>query len=349
MERKRQAKEPVNQFAIYEISISEIEQKSMFSSMDPALAVQKAPELFEGIFKGARKLDLQRGKKAKDGSIEAEHFPNDIISVHENVYFLRIHNNKKQKVVEKTGTSTNGVPDYEENTYISNPYCYVVIDNRYEKGICQMAIQKNSAWGDTNRVRKLLQHTFNREFGAAEIPLKVTIAAKMRPSKIWEFCKQRCSEGEDVIQRITFDFPNQAKLTPRERIANPQGYIKHLSRMMELTDAIKTHISVEYSNADPEAIEKNADNLANIVRICKNTTYNLSIYFRSYGIYKCDDQVRAMYPMKQELLDSFRANWEELPYEEKYGLFNWCNYVYEQSKQFDHVERIPTKRRRKHS
>ena len=342
--QKLDKKAPVNQFMIYDVTITETEQMHAFEKLDRETAIKNAAEIFGGCFNG-RKLNLYRTIRV-NGEYEPETLENDILSVHDDVYLLRVNNKKKKTIVEKAETTTNGVPDYAENTYISNPYCYVVIDNRADKGICQMAIQKNSAFGEPNNVRRIIQDCLNTKLIADGIPLTITISAKMRPSKIWEFCQQRCNEGEDSIQRISFDFPNQKKIASHNRIAKPKGYIKQLAKVMALTDAIKTHISMEYTDADPNLIEKNAKDLAEIVRICKNKAYNLSILFRGYGLYKCDDNVRAMFPMQEKLLNAFWTKWEELPYEEKYGLFNWCNYVYKQSKMYDYVEQTPAKRHR---
>ncbi len=342
--QKLDKKAPVNQFMIYDVTITETEQMHAFEKLDRETAIKNAAEIFGGCFNG-RKLNLYRTIRV-NGEYEPETLENDILSVHDDVYLLRVNNKKKKTIVEKAETTTNGVPDYAENTYISNPYCYVVIDNRADKGICQMAIQKNSAFGEPNNVRRIIQDCLNTKLIADGIPLTITISAKMRPSKIWEFCQQRCNEGEDSIQRISFDFPNQKKMASPNRIAKPKGYIKQLAKVMALTDAIKTHISMEYTDADPNLIEKNAKDLAEIVRICKNKAYNLSILFRGYGLYKCDDNVRAMFPMQEKLLNAFWTKWEELPYEEKYGLFNWCNYVYKQSKMYDYVEQTPAKRHR---
>ena len=342
--QKLDKKAPVNQFMIYDVTITETEQMHAFEKLDRETAIKNAAEIFGGCFNG-RKLNLYRTIRV-NGEYEPETLENDILSVHDDVYLLRVNNKKKKTIVEKAETTTNGVPDYAENTYISNPYCYVVIDNRADKGICQMAIQKNSAFGEPNNVRRIIQDCLNTKLIADGIPLTITISAKMRPSRIWEFCQQRCNEGEDSIQRISFDFPNQKKMASHNRIAKPKGYIKQLAKVMALTDAIKTHISMEYTDADPNLIEKNAKDLAEIVRICKNKAYNLSILFRGYGLYKCDDNVRAMFPMQEKLLNAFWTKWEELPYEEKYGLFNWCNYVYKQSKMYDYVEQTPAKRHR---
>lgn len=343
--QKLDKKAPVNQFMIYDVTITESEQMHAFEKLDRATAVKNAAKIFGDCF-GGRKLNLYRTIRV-NGEYEPETLENDILSVHDDVYLLRVNNKKKKTIVEKAETTTNGVPDYAENTYISSPYCYVVIDNRSDKKNCQMAIQKNSAFGEPNNVRRIIQDCLNTQFVADGMPLTLTITAKTRPSKIWEFCKQRCGEGEDVIQRISFDFPNQKKVASHNRIANPKGYIKQLAKMMSLTDAIKTHISMDYTDADPNLIEKNARDLAEIVRICKNKAYNLSILFRGYGLYKCDDNVRAMFPMQEKLLNAFWTNWEQLPFEEKHGLFDWCNYVYKQSKLYDDVEHTPAPKSRR--
>ena len=242
---------------------------------------------------------------------------------------------------------TNGVQDYYPVPEESNPYSYVIIDNRVDEGICQIAIQKNSAWSGKLTLRNLLVTNINRYFLNENIPLQVEIVPKMRKSEIWEFCKQRCSEGQDAITQVAFDFPNQRKLARSNRIPNPTGYVKQLAHLMDLTDAIKTHIELDYTSANPDTLKQNASDLAHIVDICSNEEYQLMIKFRDYGKYKCGEIVRAMFPMKESLLNVFMSNWEENALsKENVELFNWCNYVYEQAKLFEYAEQTPDKRDR---
>ena len=169
----------------------------------------------------------------------------------------------------------------------------------------------------------------------------------MRKSEIWEFCKQRCNEGQDAITQVAFDFPNQRKMARSNRIPSPTGYVKHLAKLMDVTDAIKTHIELSYTNANPEALENNAKDLAHIVDICSNENYQLSIRFRDYGLYKCGEIVRAMFPMKEALLNVFMSDWTENALtKENVELFNWCDYVYEQAKLFEYAIETPAKRNR---
>lgn len=336
---------PLNNFVMYEIVISEAERILSNPKFPVTYALDNASKLFGSLFSG-KKLNIYQMRRKKDGP-EPEIYANDIMSARDGVYLLRLNNNKNTKMVEKANTATNGIPDYEENTYISNPFCYVVVDNRAEKGIRQMAIQKNSAWGDTAKVRDLLNQNLQRMFNDAGIPLDIHITPKMRTSKIWEFCKQRCSVGQDAIKRIAFDFPNQRKLSSIDRIQKPQGYVRQLANLMNLTDAIKTHISLEYEHADPDKLEENANDLAHIVNVCTHKDYNLSIQFKHYGWYKCNEMVRAIFPMEERLMNAFIHDFKSASAEgEKYELLNWCNNVYEQSKLFDYAEQIPNKRHR---
>lgn len=348
-QQKQDTSVPINQFVIYDVTISAAQQTLVNPSIEPKIALDNAKEIFGGCFAGKQ---LTLVKYGKDGQVDVD-YPNDILSAHNGVYLLRINNVKHKSLIKPADTTTNGVQDYNEILEETNPYCYVAIDNR--DGICQMAIQKNSAaWGDTNAVRWLLTSNINKLFVREEIPLEISIDAKMRPSEIWEFCNGQCEQNGDIIQSISFVFPNQEKIAKENRIQNPKGYIKELARLMKLTDALKTSISVNYASADPKKIEKNARDLSYIVRACKNTSYNLQIKFRDYGVYSCDDLVRAIFPMDESLIHAFRDDWGELNLAANidnptYGLFDWCNYVNEQSKLYTDVERIPTKRRRKYT
>ena len=346
-QQKQDTSVPINQFVVYEVTIREAQQTILNPSIEPQTALANAKQIFGSCFSGKR-LELVRYAK-ENGEVEAS-YPNDILSSHDGVYLLRINNIKQKSLVKPGDTTTNGFQDYNEIKEESNPYCYVVIDNR--EGWIQIAIQKNSAWGDPNNVRRLLVINLNKHFLREGIPLEVSIDAKMRQSEIWEFCDGQCNKNGDVIQSISFVFPNQTKIAQENRIKDPKGYIRELARLMKMTDAIKTSICLNYSSADPKKIEENAKDLAYIVRACQNTSYNLEVRFRDYGKYKCDDMVRAMFPMDESLIHAFWVtNWQELNYKENtdspiFGLVKWCDLVNEQSKLFTNAERIPAKRRR---
>ena len=156
--QKQDKKAAINQFAIYDVDIYAARQGLVDPIMSQEMALKKANELFGSCFEG-KKLNLA---KYDHNNISIVDYPNDILSTHDGVYLLRINNIKHKTLVKPAETTTNGVQDYEEITEDSNPYCYVVVDNRGSS--CQIAIQKNSAFGDPNTVRKLLMDNLNRQF-----------------------------------------------------------------------------------------------------------------------------------------------------------------------------------------
>lgn len=342
--QKQDKNQTINQFVIYQIHLTEAQNPKMFlRETDGSAVIDHAQEHFGSLF-GGNKLTL-RGKRKINGEMEDVIYPNDIINKHEGVYLLRINNRVMRTIVKEQG-ETNGIPNYEELQVESNPYCYVVIDNR--DGICQMAIQKNSAFGDPKNVRKILQENLSEQL-SNYYPLDLDLPMKVRPSKIWEFCKVQCGENGDAITRISFNFPNQKKIMATNRMDKKhlKGILKEANKMVEKTAALKMLISMDYSSAEPDVLEKNAEDFVQVIRECKDKSYNLSICFRDYGEYHCDGMVKAMFPMREELINSFRENFMNVPFEEKFGLIDWCNMVRDKSRIYENALQTPTKRHRK--
>ena len=342
--QKQDKKTAINQFVIYQIRLTETKNHRMFlKETDGSAIIDHAQQHFGSLFEG-KKLIL-RGNRKQNGVVENIGYPNDIISKHEDVYLLRINNRVMRSIVAASG-EVNGFTNYEEQQIESNPYCYVVIDNR--ESICQLAIQKNSAFGDPKHVQKILQENLHEQLNSL-FPIDLEISPKVRTSKIWEFCQAQCSENGDAITRISFNFPNQKKIMAANRIDTKylKGMLKEANKMVERTEALKMLISMDYSSAEPNVLEKHARDFVNIIRECKDKSYNLSISFRDYGEYRCDDLVRAMFPMNEELIHSFKDSFMDVPFDEKYGLIDWCNYVRDKSKIYENALQIPNKRHRK--
>lgn len=322
----------VNQFVIYDIEQSTPKQQLLHPVMSNEQALANAKQILEGCFMG-KKLLLH--KFNKDATIDFS-YPNDVLSVHNGVYLLRINNKKYKTLVRPADTTTNGVQDYTEVSEITNPYCYVVVDNR--DNICQVAIQKKSSWGDPGTVRNVLMVNFNYQFQQQGIPLYMEISPKMRRSEIEEFCAKQCGENGDHIKQISFVLPNQKNIPFNQRISNmfktPDEYMLELIRIMDITHAAKTFIKWVYKeDADMQGVDTVARQLATVLRVCRTTSYQLVVKFRDYGTYKCDDRVRAIFPMEEKLIRAFWNNWEELQFNqgEKYGLIAWCNQVLKKS------------------
>ena len=327
--QKLDSKQTINQFLIYDIDISADLQMSISEKLSREQALNESHHIFGSFFEGCQ-LRLTK-EKTSNGTRTEEPLENDILSKRDNIYLLRINNNKDVKITKEAGTTTNGIRDYKDFSIRSNPYCYVVIDNR--DGHSMLAIQKNSAFGSPNTVKKVLEQNINRLLKWEGYPLKLNLSLRNRPAETWQFCREREERG-DSIKQVAFSMPNQKYVGVSQRIQNPEGYIKGLVEFMDLTDAVKTNILVDYEKGSPDKLEEHAHNLAGIIQTCRNKSYHLSIKFRDYGTYMHNDHIKAMFPMKEELLLSFITKWKEVEFEGEFGLINWCDQVLRDSEMY---------------
>lgn len=334
----------INQFAIYDVVFYESQQTNAFTKVSAKSALEKAHKLLANYLSG-KQLHLTR-EVTRNGQRTIEPLLNDVLSKHEDVYLLRINNNKQVSKTVEAETTTNGVRDFIEIQDTSNPYCYVVLDNREDKHL--LAIQKNSAFGDPSIVRKILETNINFLLLSDNIPIELNLFLRTRAAETWEFCEKQCQENGDSITRISFTFPNQKKVDIAHRVPkDKRGVIHKLAQLSEYTDALKTLVQFDYTSADPAKLKTHASNFAEIIRYCNSTEYNLYIHFRDYGKYSCDDHVKALFPMREELITAFRTNWKEVPFENEFGLISWCDEVYQKSLIYKDREKAPRRRKRK--
>lgn len=343
MEKQEEKKQTINQFCIYDVVFYACPERNLFATISTDEALKNAHKLL-GKFLSGKQLHLTKEVK-RDGESTIETILNDILSKHDDVYLLRINNNRPKSLVKEADTMTNGIRDFEEIKEMSNPYCYVVIDNRENRHL--LAIQKNPAFRDTSAVAKILENSINDLLIMEKIPIEVHLPLRTRSSEIWEFCDKQCRENGDKIKRLSFAFPNQSRIDPRHRIPRAHGsYLSKLAELSEYTEAMTTLIQMDYEEANTKALEEQANDFAQIFRYCRNTAYKLEIHFRDYGKYKCDDRVKAMFKMDEELITAFRTNWECVPFDHEFGLVSWCNEVYQKAEIYKDREKTPKRRKR---
>lgn len=349
--QKQDKKAAINQFAIYDIGFeTEPQLETIHNKAEIETYFNQTKKCLHSILDG--KLTIYRKGKNGDPTI----YPNDMLAVHKDVYLLRLNNRKNTILVKQAETTTNGVPDYKEKTEESNPYCYIIIDNR--PGVTMMAIQKNSAWGDPLNVCGLLEQNLDRKM-LDTFGFHVRIYPRMREYEIWEFAHEQCHVNGDRLNGISFLFPNpkQVKFTDRIPAEFNKGYVGMLCRMMKRTNAISTLIQTTYDNVEPDVIKKISGDLAQIISYCRNSKYDLCLSFRDYGKYHCLDLVKALFPMQEELLNSFIHNFPEtsetpdadnISDAHDYGLIRWLDEIEKKALLYKDATKTPGKRRRKH-
>lgn len=359
--QKRDKNADINFFAIYEVCLSQAAQSNAFPKVEAdADPLAHAQLHFTQILAESplhlvkvKKRKSSKAKKQQTGNGETEdctRLLNDILAARDHVYLLRINNEKSKFITQQDGVEADGKTRYEEKKVQTLPYCYVVIDNRPAKqagGGIMLAIQKNSAFGDPENVRKILEDFFNRALNA--YGLQAGISQYTNSSEMWNFCHRMCNNG-DTIKRISFALPNQKKVALPARIPdkNNVGIIKQMSRLAEQTGAIKSLIQYYYEDVEPNLLEKHAQDFVNVFHVCKSQDYQLTVDFKNYGPYRCDEQVKVVLPMEETLLNAFRYGETqiELDDRQKMALYDWCDEVREKCKEYGIISQTPLKRHR---
>lgn len=320
------------QYVFYQVHLSRSQQTNIhLQHTDGTSLLEHAQEHFGSYFKG-RMLNLY--KKDKNGEVTL--VPNDILRQIDEVTVLRINNEQLKTLVKKVERPGGGIPDYREEKQESYPFSHVVIDNR--PGICQMAIEKSSTWnGSTDTVRDILQEWFKVRL-SDDYGLDISIDQKWQESEFWEFVEHRCRNTGDVLKEIKFDMLNSDHVTPVRNTEEPlSGFVKAMTDMTRMMDMLKTTVVMEPKEDSSISRTDKYEDLAQMVRLCSNNSYHLSVRFSNYGWYKSNEWVKAMFELPVTAFSNFvngsPAMSPDKP-EGEYELVQWLDDVIKETEQY---------------
>lgn len=86
--------------------------------------------------------------------------------------------------------------------------------------------------------------------------------------------------------------------------------------------------------------------MAEMVRLCAENGYDISILFKEFKTYRINDYVRAYYPMNDSVLQDFRAGTQTI--EGKNALEDWFDIVIEHTKNYKNESEVPKRRNKAH-
>jgi hypothetical protein len=256
------------------------------------------------------------------------------------IFIWRVNNSQLKEWWKRSGKDGKGIDKYEREEIESNPYCYVLIDNR--PGVCLIAIEKSSAWGSKpDLLRDMLLENLNPIL-ADKFDLEMRIEARMNPKDIWEFVHERLYEHEDYIRKISFSFQNPKKINKTNAMKVKSGRLRSMMRTVEISDALKGFFTMEFDkNTNDKISQKNKD-MAEMVQLCGENGYDISINFKEYKTYRINDYVRAYYPMTLDVLQRFSIG--TLTIEGCTELESWFDTVEEQTKAYVNESEVPSRR-----
>ena len=326
-------------YAIYKYDFHQATERSILAEADGIKGskyVKAAQKCFASLFDQTSIDKLAKTNKKGETTL----LPNDVLAVSGNIYIWRVNNSQMKDLWKRSGKDSKGFDRWEKTEDESNPFCYVLIDNR--PGRCLIAIEKSAAWGGKpDLVRDLLLENFNRML-ADRYDLEMRIEARMNPMDIWAFVHDRLYEHGDYIRKISFTFQNPKKINKTNAMEVKSNRLKAMLRTVEISDALKGFFTMEFDkNSNGKISQKNRD-MAEMVQLCAENGYDICIHFKEYKTYRINDYVRAFYPMTLDVLQAFRIG--TTTFEGKTELEGWFDLVDEQTKGYANESEVPKRR-----
>lgn len=328
-------------YAIYKYDFHQVTQRSLLAEeegADGAKNLKFAQKCFESLF-DLNTLD-KLAKKNRKGEVTM--LPNDVLAKLGDFIYWRVNNSELKEWWRRNGKDSNGIDNYEREEIESNPYSVVLIDNR--PGVCLMAIEKSSAWKNNPDVlRNVILDDFNRRL-ADKFDLEMRIEARMNPTDIWEFVHDRLFEHEDYIRKIEFTFQNPKKINKTNAMEVKSARLKSMLRTVEISDALKGFFTMEFDQHTNGKISQENKDMSEMVRLCGENGYDISITFKEFKTYRINDYVKAYFPLTLDKLQGFRA--KELTLNGKTKLEEWFDMVEEKTKGYVNESKVPKRRNR---
>lgn len=275
------------QFIIYKYDFKEGE-KTLLNQNTGKSALEEAQTHFAKLL-GGKQMNLYKMKK---NNTESDIYKNDIFCTRNGITLMTVCRRKEVSIWK----------EYKELKESSFPFCHVIIDNR--EGVCQMAIEQATAFdSDSDKVSDILQESIQREM--TELGIKFEIRPKMKVKKFWEMVEEQRTVKKDVIKQVVFEFPHPDKVKGMDATPDMSDRLKILLSMAESMGATKGTLTYANSSEKGLQMERTLEDVAQMVSLCCNNAYHISVHFRDMGIYRYGDLVRAVYPIEDKMLNDF--------------------------------------------
>lgn len=331
-------------YQIYKFDFHKAIQRTIIAEaegIDGAKYIKKAQTCFASLF-DQNTID-KLAKINKKGEVKAM-LPNDVLAKSGKIFIWRVNNSQMKEWWKKNGKDSNGIDKYEKEEIESNPYCHILIDNR--PGIGLMAIEKSTAWGSKpDMLRDVILENFNRML-ADLFDLEMRIEARMDPKDIWAFVHDRLFEHNDYIRKVAFTFQNPKKINKSNAMEVKSTRLKAMLKTVEISDALKGFFTMEFDKNTNTKISQENKDMAEMVRLCGENGYDISITFKEFKTYRINEYVRAFYPITFDVIQGFRIGSHTM--NDKTELEEWFDLVYEQTKDYVNESEVPKRRNRSH-
>lgn len=325
------------QYNIYKIHFKiDIEKSVQNHDKDANTYLKNAEQCMLSLFDLKTIKGLYQYHEKKDNVI----YPNDVMCpIRWDVIWWRVNNVQKKKYVKHLGEDSSGRGKYEDDEINSYPYTNVIVDLR--KDYCQLAIQKTSAWPNTDNLKDIIQESFHRLL-SDKYGLDIEIEPKMEPTKFWSFVNRQIYDYGDYIRKVTFSLKNPKRVKGINKSEIKSARLKSMARVAEISDAIKSFFTLEFDcNSDKKKFSERNRDVAEMVNLCSSNGFDLTVHFKNFKLYRIDERVKACYLLPDDYLMSFSHN--SVNTNNTLDLIDWLDDVHNKTQNSD-ASQTPTKR-----
>ena len=336
----------MEKYAIYSYKLKEKPFRNFDFSMpgEPCINRLSPEKRFTLLFGKERGAEVEVKKVKKNGNVN--HYPCKVLTHDADIVLLRLVNDRDVNLWEEEESTTNPVPKIEKTKRPTKPYCFIFIDTRPESRI--IAIQSGTAaWRNTAEAKELLQESLNHLLDINDYGLEITIMSKMMPSNFWDYVNKRRRKEKVQIKSMTFSFANHKRRSDIDISTALSSEWKHLESFIGWMDRLggdKGEIKI-LPPKNAELIGRKVNDIKHMIEICANSNYTLSVTFSDDITYKCNQELRAELPMKEEIREDFDKGQHDLFH--RYDIIDWIDDARHKTDEYNEVEEIRRKAGRK--
>lgn len=292
--------------------------------------VYEYPNHYLGKVIGEKGKELTLYRKRRDGY--EEQVPNYVLRNEGGIALIRIHNKENYTLYdlpENTGPEVSECVGVNHNSY---PFAYVVVDCRDNR--CQIAIEKTPNWDSkTDSIKNCLQKFFEQNLFLHNLGIKVTaIKEKTIATKFTEFIDERIIDNGDSIESFTFEYPN-LKRQPTSHI--PEALTEQMNALSQFLETYDAVSGVTTTKMGQDVDRDKLKQLSTVVTMCSENAFDLSVKFRNFGHYKCNESVVARFEMNEIVISNFKDFAEPDNKDADHDLASWLDDVLEKIKKIE--------------
>ena len=246
-------------FAIYTYKFRDVDNIGIYAAEEknnaPLLTLKEKQDFVQQIFRDdlakARPFECRLWKERKNKTTNKKErifigYKSQVVWENNGIIVLQIANNKPSTRHE----------NFKKIRTTDEPWCYVIIDNRYEREF--VAIEKNSAFRSPDVVAMILEHSLRDRLVPRHVTIEIT--SQYSPEDFWAVVDKHKDRG---IREVSFCFaaPN-----------NPWAS-QLLNHQNDAARQMKARPTTTFTapDDDPLVLDRDNEELQTYAKVCATT------------------------------------------------------------------------------